>query len=839
MANDTNECYLCEWGSTVTALSVTASGSSAVLAARRKLFVVDLDQPQEPSRTLSHQSRWDVGVIECCPHPSQRSFVAFTCNQNTLVWNLDSEHSPLHATLQMHTRAVNDISWSGFNPDLLASCSSDTYVHVWDVRSPKTASTSFCAWTAGATQVVWSRHREFSLASAHEGEVRVWDTRKGSTPVMVIHAHHQAILALDWSPNKESELLSGSLDHSVKLWDISQPNEPLKDIQRSGPIRKAQFIPDSNNIVLSESGPESIYDLQLWDTEEPEPRLVHSYRGHGAEVVDFCYLHPAGRRAQLVSWSKDLTLRKWPLLSQSSRRGAPRLAGRKSPEYHPKREPNAARWEVEEILSQYHFVVLLSENVNHREWALRVDTGFEDSVTMRVRYPPSGLHPEITLQPPGTPLDAVVQEAVECHEGPGGVLSTCFRAIHEANFSVGPSTDQGMTSFEETDFAPFNGMSGLSVASDESLEAAFLPTGCVIPCPRTSAATFSSTGELVRFYNFPRRSGTDEHASTMPRTYEHLKTWVQERYQSPMFGPDYALDVITRSLFFPQEHEEAPFELGGASSHVLNTTVTMVNPEPGLLLNRRLAETCVLPGALSPEDVCLCNQKQASTVARPDLVQLWKALGLIIQQVQAQPKTAAQCSSPWALHPFGTSLVTKFIEHFLLSRDVQTLALLSAVLLSVTTTQQTPNGPVELSLVHPSFQNAAAWWRYEYAKTLHQLGMFQQHAEMLKLVGPAISYGEEPQLPQLIGACGECHSKLTPGQNDCGNCTAEALVVCVICRRRIVGAASVCLECGHVGHLEHVMAWFSEEIVCPHPGCGCVCQTVSAHAMFAGSNSKT
>ena len=97
--------------------------------------------------------------------------IAFTCNQNTLVWNLEAEHSPLHATLQMHTRAVSDISWNPSSLNILASCSADTHVHVWDIRAPRTASQSFCAWTAGATQVSWARFNDSVLASAHEGEV--------------------------------------------------------------------------------------------------------------------------------------------------------------------------------------------------------------------------------------------------------------------------------------------------------------------------------------------------------------------------------------------------------------------------------------------------------------------------------------------------------------------------------------------------------------------------------------------------------------------------------------------------------------------------------------------
>ena len=45
--------------------------------------------------------------------------------------NLNQVHQ-----LKWHTRVVTDINWHRFNPDLLASCSIDTFTHIWDLRDP-------------------------------------------------------------------------------------------------------------------------------------------------------------------------------------------------------------------------------------------------------------------------------------------------------------------------------------------------------------------------------------------------------------------------------------------------------------------------------------------------------------------------------------------------------------------------------------------------------------------------------------------------------------------------------------------------------------------------------
>ena len=129
-------------------------------------------------------------------------------NQKALVWTLhpagqDSTSKPVEYILHQHQRAVSDLNWSPFHPDLLATCSYDTYIHLWDLR--KTAdkpSNSFCGWTgwlvwllrmgvicskrdlltncnktAGATQVKWNKMSEWILASSHDTDVRIWDIR--------------------------------------------------------------------------------------------------------------------------------------------------------------------------------------------------------------------------------------------------------------------------------------------------------------------------------------------------------------------------------------------------------------------------------------------------------------------------------------------------------------------------------------------------------------------------------------------------------------------------------------------------------------------------------------
>ena len=51
---------------------------------------------------------------------------------------------PTHS-LRAHTRVVSDLNWHPKDPDILATCSIDTYIHIWDIRDQRKPSLSLSA----------------------------------------------------------------------------------------------------------------------------------------------------------------------------------------------------------------------------------------------------------------------------------------------------------------------------------------------------------------------------------------------------------------------------------------------------------------------------------------------------------------------------------------------------------------------------------------------------------------------------------------------------------------------------------------------------------------------
>lgn len=99
----------------------------------------------------------------------------------------------------------------------------------------------FYEFLAGATQVRWNRLNEHLLATAHDGDIKLWDQRKGTIPVQYIAAHLSKIHGLDWSPQHENRLATSSQDGTVKFFNISNPKRAEYILNTGSPVWRARF----------------------------------------------------------------------------------------------------------------------------------------------------------------------------------------------------------------------------------------------------------------------------------------------------------------------------------------------------------------------------------------------------------------------------------------------------------------------------------------------------------------------------------------------------------------------------------------------------------------------
>ena len=103
---------------------------------------------------------------------------------------------------------------------------------------------------AGASKIQWNKVSGKYLASAHEGEVKLWDMRNTSGPVLYINAHLSRIYDLDWSYDQEDSLVTSSQDATVQFWNIASPNKAENMIKTPGsPVWKLSHTPVGSGLL--------------------------------------------------------------------------------------------------------------------------------------------------------------------------------------------------------------------------------------------------------------------------------------------------------------------------------------------------------------------------------------------------------------------------------------------------------------------------------------------------------------------------------------------------------------------------------------------------------------
>ena len=154
--------------------------------------------------------------------------------------------------------------------------------------------------TSYVDSVAFSPDGRQVLSGSSDNTVKLWDTATGRE-IRTFSGHSEDVSSVAFSPDGR-QVLSGSWDNTVKLWDTATGREVRTFSGHSQSVSSVAFSPDGRQVL---SGSED-NTVKLWDTATG--REIRTFSGHSENVSSVAF-SPDGR--QVLSGSEDTTIKLW------------------------------------------------------------------------------------------------------------------------------------------------------------------------------------------------------------------------------------------------------------------------------------------------------------------------------------------------------------------------------------------------------------------------------------------------------------------------------------------------------------------------------------------------
>ncbi|KAI6041312.1 WD40-repeat-containing domain protein [Pisolithus marmoratus] len=272
------------------------------------------------------------------------TFLSSSWDGNVKLWTPDRPRSV--TTLQAHQSCVYQALFSPHHSDMLATCSTDGTIKIFDLRNPAYASgpssnsftnpVSAAALTipASATELLsldWNKYRPFLIASAGVDRlIKSWDCRMvanappsseavGGLCEHQVPGHEYAIRKVQWSPHRADVLATASYDMTCRIWTMNpQPGRAhLLNIHDS----HTEFVGGCGWSLFDEdliaNDPEDILSSSLQTLYDFTP-ITHSTPGSIFTYIIEPTLLPISNAARVIELeTPDPQPSKWDLHASS------------------------------------------------------------------------------------------------------------------------------------------------------------------------------------------------------------------------------------------------------------------------------------------------------------------------------------------------------------------------------------------------------------------------------------------------------------------------------------------------------------------------------------------
>jgi WD40 repeat protein len=221
---------------------------------------------------------------------------------SALLWDMRKKLPsgiPGQKVLEPSPKAVSSVA---FSPDggLLATASWNNTVAVWQTNNLKAAPRLLTGHTGPVLSVAFLDGKELVTGSADK-TVRLWDVTTGNGYVVTRLAKGEAVLSLAYSP-KRRILAIGTTENTVLRWDLKHGKQLPALEGHTDAVTSMVFSPDGTTLATGSVDTTA----KLWDAVTGT--LLATLQGHSKRVLCLSF-SPDGTR--LTTGSEDGSVRLW------------------------------------------------------------------------------------------------------------------------------------------------------------------------------------------------------------------------------------------------------------------------------------------------------------------------------------------------------------------------------------------------------------------------------------------------------------------------------------------------------------------------------------------------
>ena len=314
----------------VEAEDFTADGKTLITGSRDGTIKVWNWQTGELLRTLTEHAKsaaatsapandpqaahrgMDVMGLTFSPHGD----LIASCSADKTIKLWDAKTYTVLRTLTGHTDIVRDVA---FSPDqkMLASVSIDKTVRLWDVATGELKKT-LSGHTARIKSVAYSPDGKFIITGGSENKIRVWDTQTGGqlepfdlAPSNAPEDKENGIEVLSLTSDGKT-LASSSHDTFVRIWDVQTRKLLHKLAGHTQEVDCCRFVPDGKTLI---SGCKD-KTIKIWDVQTGN--LLTTLTGHTGRVESM-NISPDGKTLVTGGGGGEIVVRLWNVSKWTAR----------------------------------------------------------------------------------------------------------------------------------------------------------------------------------------------------------------------------------------------------------------------------------------------------------------------------------------------------------------------------------------------------------------------------------------------------------------------------------------------------------------------------------------